>query len=344
MEVTTTGETHRRATGPRSPSCCSPTSPIRPSIPRRRRPPTTSCWCWCASTTWSTTACCPSATGAAIDDSNPVISVNHDACILCDRCVRACDDIQGNDVIGRTGKGYSTQIAFDLNDPMGESSCVTCGECVAACPTGALTNKPLHDVADPAALGAAPGRHRLPVLRRRLRAHLPRRRRAQGDRLRRGPRAARVQGAPLRQGPLRLGLRPLPAAARHAADPSRGRLPEGPAVRGREGRGPRPTQARRARRLRGGHAPLPGGELGGGAGSHRHPPGRDPRRVRAGRDRGLRLGQVLQRRGLPVPEARSAPASAPTTSITARGCATPRASRRCSRGSARRRCRPPTAT
>ena len=75
-----------------------------------------------------------------------MIAVNHDACILCDRCVRACDDIQGNDVIGRSGKGYATRIAFDLNDPMGESSCVTCGECVAACPTGALVNKPIHDV------------------------------------------------------------------------------------------------------------------------------------------------------------------------------------------------------
>ena len=88
----------------------------------------------------------PQGHGRGIDDSNPVIAVNHDACILCDRCVRACDDIQGNDVIGRSGKGYSTRIAFDLNDPMGDSSCVTCGECVAACPTGALTNKPLHGV------------------------------------------------------------------------------------------------------------------------------------------------------------------------------------------------------
>ena len=91
-------------------------------------------------------AAMPQSLGRGVDDSNPVIAVNHDACILCDRCVRACDDIQGNDVIGRSGKGYSTRIAFDLNDPMGDSSCVTCGECVASCPTGALTNKPLHDV------------------------------------------------------------------------------------------------------------------------------------------------------------------------------------------------------
>ncbi|MBA0124817.1 formate dehydrogenase subunit alpha [Haloechinothrix sp. YIM 98757] len=80
------------------------------------------------------------------DHSNPVIAVDHDACILCDRCVRACDDVQGNDVIGRTGKGYGSRIAFDLNDPMGASSCVTCGECVSACPTGALTNKPINNI------------------------------------------------------------------------------------------------------------------------------------------------------------------------------------------------------
>jgi formate dehydrogenase major subunit len=88
----------------------------------------------------------PQAAGRGADLSNPVIAVDHDACILCDRCVRACDDIQGNDVIGRSGKGYTTRIAFDLNDPMGASSCVTCGECVAACPTGALTNKPIRSI------------------------------------------------------------------------------------------------------------------------------------------------------------------------------------------------------
>ncbi len=77
------------------------------------------------------------------DDTSPVIAVDHQACILCDRCVRACDDVQSNDVIGRTGKGYSTRIGFDLDLGMGESTCVSCGECAAACPTGALTNKPL---------------------------------------------------------------------------------------------------------------------------------------------------------------------------------------------------------
>ncbi|GEL19683.1 formate dehydrogenase subunit alpha [Pseudonocardia asaccharolytica] len=88
----------------------------------------------------------PCGSGRGRDSSNPVIDVDHDACILCDRCVRACDDIQGNDVIGRSGKGYATRIAFDFDDPMGASSCVTCGECVQACPTGALTNKPIGGV------------------------------------------------------------------------------------------------------------------------------------------------------------------------------------------------------
>jgi formate dehydrogenase major subunit len=77
------------------------------------------------------------------DLSSPVIAVDHQACILCDRCVRACDEIQCNEVIGRTGKGYATRIGFDLDNPMGQSTCVSCGECVAACPTGALTNKTL---------------------------------------------------------------------------------------------------------------------------------------------------------------------------------------------------------
>jgi len=88
----------------------------------------------------------PCGSGRGVDLSNPVIAVDHDACILCDRCTRACDDIQGNDVIGRSGKGYETHIAFDLSDPMGASSCVSCGECVAACPTGALTNKPIRNI------------------------------------------------------------------------------------------------------------------------------------------------------------------------------------------------------
>jgi len=78
---------------------------------------------------------------ARADSSSHVISIDHQACILCDRCIRACDDLQGNEVIGRTGKGYGAGIAFDLGNPMGESTCVSCGECAAVCPTGALVDK-----------------------------------------------------------------------------------------------------------------------------------------------------------------------------------------------------------
>jgi formate dehydrogenase major subunit len=85
----------------------------------------------------------PQAARRPRDFSSPVIAVDHQACILCDRCIRACDDVQSNEVIGRSGKGHATTIAFDLNQPMGASTCVSCGECAASCPTGALVNKPL---------------------------------------------------------------------------------------------------------------------------------------------------------------------------------------------------------
>ena len=73
------------------------------------------------------------------DVSHPAMSVNLSACIQCTRCVRACRDEQGNDVIGLAFRGGHAQIVFDQRDPMGESTCVACGECVQACPTGALS-------------------------------------------------------------------------------------------------------------------------------------------------------------------------------------------------------------
>ncbi len=78
------------------------------------------------------------------DDSAPMIQVDHGACILCDRCIRACDDVQVNLVIHRGGKGAAARIVFDDDRPMGASSCVACGECAAVCPTGALTDRPLR--------------------------------------------------------------------------------------------------------------------------------------------------------------------------------------------------------
>jgi CRP-like cAMP-binding protein/Fe-S-cluster-containing dehydrogenase component/ferredoxin len=80
-------------------------------------------------------------TGRGKDDSSPAIAVEFDACILCDRCIRGCSEIRHNFVLGRMGKGAQAGIAFDNNLPMGSSSCVSCGECMVSCPTGALTNK-----------------------------------------------------------------------------------------------------------------------------------------------------------------------------------------------------------
>ena len=75
------------------------------------------------------------------DSSHPAIAVNMDACIQCNLCVRACREVQVNDVIGLAARGANAHIVFDLGDDMGQSTCVGCGECVQACPTGALMPK-----------------------------------------------------------------------------------------------------------------------------------------------------------------------------------------------------------
>jgi formate dehydrogenase major subunit len=77
----------------------------------------------------------------APDFSHPAIEVRLDACIQCTRCVRACREVQVNDVIGYAGRGATAKIVFDFDDPMGASTCVACGECVQACPTGALLSR-----------------------------------------------------------------------------------------------------------------------------------------------------------------------------------------------------------
>ncbi|TVP73659.1 MAG: formate dehydrogenase subunit alpha [Rhodobacteraceae bacterium] len=80
-----------------------------------------------------------------LDDSHVAMRVNLDACIQCGLCVRACREVQVNDVIGMAGRGHDAYPVFDFDDPMGESSCVACGECVQACPTGALMAASLMD-------------------------------------------------------------------------------------------------------------------------------------------------------------------------------------------------------
>jgi formate dehydrogenase major subunit len=79
------------------------------------------------------------------DISHPAMRVSLDACIHCNLCVRACREVQVNDVIGMAGRGHNAKIVFDFDDPMGQSTCVACGECVQACPTGALMEATLVD-------------------------------------------------------------------------------------------------------------------------------------------------------------------------------------------------------
>ncbi len=81
------------------------------------------------------------------DSSHVAIAVNLDACIHCNLCVRACREVQVNDVIGMACRGSAAKVVFDLDDPMGDSTCVACGECVQACPTGALMEANLLDAA-----------------------------------------------------------------------------------------------------------------------------------------------------------------------------------------------------
>ncbi|QTF93653.1 formate dehydrogenase subunit alpha, partial [Halomonas sp. BM-2019] len=79
------------------------------------------------------------------DSSHSAMRVDLDACIECNLCVRACREVQSNDVIGLAHRGAASKIVFDFDDPMGESTCVACGECVQACPTGALMPATLVD-------------------------------------------------------------------------------------------------------------------------------------------------------------------------------------------------------
>jgi formate dehydrogenase major subunit len=80
----------------------------------------------------------PSRPAPAPDRSHPAMAVQLDACIQCGLCVRACREVQANDVIGMAYRGHGAKVVFDFDDPMGRSTCVACGECVQACPTGAL--------------------------------------------------------------------------------------------------------------------------------------------------------------------------------------------------------------
>ena len=148
--------------------------------------------------------------------------VNLDACIQCGLCVRACREVQVNDVIGMAYRSHDAKIVFDFDDPMGESTCVACGECVQACPTGALMPAALIDDAN------------------QTRAIYPDRKvdslcpfcgvgcqvtyqvKDDTHRLRRRPRRAGQSQPALRQGPFRLRLHPSSAPPDQAAGAAAG--------------------------------------------------------------------------------------------------------------------------
>ena len=76
-----------------------------------------------------------------IDDASPSIVRNNNKCVLCRRCVAVCEKIQNVGVIGPTKRGFKTTVESAWDMPLGETACVTCGQCIVACPTGALTEK-----------------------------------------------------------------------------------------------------------------------------------------------------------------------------------------------------------
>ncbi|WP_419307923.1 formate dehydrogenase subunit alpha [Chromohalobacter israelensis] len=82
---------------------------------------------------------------AATDDSNPYFSFDPSKCIVCSRCVRACEEVQGTFALTIDGRGFDSKIAAGQNEPFMDSECVSCGACVQACPTSTLMEKSVID-------------------------------------------------------------------------------------------------------------------------------------------------------------------------------------------------------
>ncbi|MFM1814623.1 MAG: hypothetical protein RLZ98_1318 [Pseudomonadota bacterium] len=104
-------------------------------------------WTWVAAMGVKPVSRYPKAVPEEADYSHAAIAVNLDACINCGLCVRACREVQHNDVIAMAHRGHNSKVVFDFETGMGDSTCVACGECVQACPTGALMEKNLLDQA-----------------------------------------------------------------------------------------------------------------------------------------------------------------------------------------------------
>jgi formate dehydrogenase major subunit len=86
---------------------------------------------------------------AAKDESNPYFTFDQSECIVCSRCVRACDETQGTFALTIQGRGFGSKVSASQNESFLESECVSCGACVEACPTGALAEKSLIQLGQP---------------------------------------------------------------------------------------------------------------------------------------------------------------------------------------------------
>ncbi|TMJ68401.1 MAG: 2Fe-2S iron-sulfur cluster binding domain-containing protein, partial [Alphaproteobacteria bacterium] len=109
--------------------------------------PASKFWSWVDAMSITPTSRFPRDHRPPADATHSAIAVNLDACINCGLCVRACREVQANDVIGMAFRGHGAKVVFDFDQGMGQSTCVACGECVQVCPTGALMEKGLLDAA-----------------------------------------------------------------------------------------------------------------------------------------------------------------------------------------------------
>src|SRR5688572_8689262 len=88
-------------------------------------------------------------TGQAKDQSNPYFDFDPSKCIVCSRCVRACDEVQGTFALTIAGRCFGSKVSPSQNEDFLASECVSCGACVQACPTATLTEKTVVEIGTP---------------------------------------------------------------------------------------------------------------------------------------------------------------------------------------------------
>jgi formate dehydrogenase major subunit len=83
------------------------------------------------------------------DESNPYFTYEQSKCIVCNRCVRACEEVQGTFALTISGRGFGSRVSPGMDEPFLSSECVSCGACVQACPTATLNEKAMYDIGTP---------------------------------------------------------------------------------------------------------------------------------------------------------------------------------------------------